>query len=75
MKRPFKYFILCDKTKNLVTQTNQVPLLSDLQTYEPTQDPKTYELKQTKTAYIDTRYTAKIRLYNYLNNKKFRKLN
>lgn len=67
MKKPFKYTIICDKTKRVVTETNQAPLLCDLQTWEKTKDSNVMELKQTKTAYIDTRYEAKLRLFNYVN--------
>jgi hypothetical protein len=65
MKRPYQYTIICDKTGN-AEQTNIAPLLHHLQTWEPTADPKVRELRQTKTCYIDTRYKAKLRLYNYL---------
>lgn len=48
-------------------QTNQEPLLYELKTWEETSEPKVKELKQTRTAYIDTRYEAKLRLFNYVN--------
>jgi hypothetical protein len=48
-------------------ETNQEPLLYQLQTWEETNDPNVRELKQTKTVYIDTRYEAKLRLFNYVN--------
>lgn len=67
MNKPFKYTIICNKTKNVVIETNQEPLLHHLQTWEETTDPNVRELKQTKTAYIDTRYEAKLRLFNYVN--------
>ena len=67
VKKPFKYTIICDKTKNVVMRTNQEPLLHELQTWEETPDPNVRELKQTKTVYIDTRYQAKLRLFNYVN--------
>lgn len=66
MNKPFKYTIICDKTKTVVIETNQEPLLHQLQTWEQTSEPNVRELKQTKTAYIDTRYEAKLRLYNYV---------
>jgi len=65
MKKPFKFTIICNKTGR-VNETNIEPLLSNLQNYEPTNNPNISELKQTKTCFIDTRYTAKIRLYNYV---------
>ena len=67
MKKPYKFTIICDKTKNIVCEQNHEPLLRSLQTWEETDDPKIRELKQTKTAYIDTRYEAKLRLFNYVN--------
>lgn len=70
MKKPFKYTIICDKTKNVVLETNQEPLLCQLQTWEETSDPNVRELKLTKIVYIDTRYEAKLRLFNYVNYSK-----
>jgi hypothetical protein len=66
MNRPFKYFVLCNKTKELLYETNIAPLLHSLQTYEPIEGTNTSKLTQTKTAYIDTRYKARLRLYNYI---------
>lgn len=65
MEKPYRYTIICRKTGN-IQETNIEPLLHQLQTYEPTERPNVFVLKQTKTCYIDTRYDAKIRLYNYL---------
>ena len=65
MERPYKYTIICRKTGN-IQETNIEPLLHQLQTYEPTETPNVMAIKQTKDCYIDTRYGAKIRLYNYL---------
>lgn len=65
MNKPFKYTIICDKT-GAISETNETPLLHHLQAWEQTDTPNVKELKQTKTAYIDTRYTAKLRLYNYI---------
>ena len=39
MNKPFKYTIICDKTKNVVMETNQEPLLHQLQTWEETTEP------------------------------------
>jgi hypothetical protein len=66
MKRPFRYFIIDNINKGLIYETNKEPITRELMTYQPTSDPKVFILRQTKTAYIDTRYEAKIRLYNYL---------
>lgn len=65
MKKPFKYTIICDKT-GFCQKTNTPPLTHQLQTYEDTDEVGVKKLTQTKTAYIDTRYDARIRLYNYL---------
>jgi len=67
MERPYKFTVICDKTKNVVMETNQEPLLHHLQTWEDTTNPEVKFLKQTKTVYIDTRYAAKLRLFNYIN--------
>jgi hypothetical protein len=66
MNKPFKYTIVCTKTQTVKYQTNQTPLLYELQTYEPTEIEGQLMLKQTKIAYIDTRYKAKLRLYKYV---------
>lgn len=65
MKKPFQYTIICDKTGK-VEQTNLEPLLHHLKTWEDTEDPTIKVLKQTKNVWIDTRYKAKLRLYNYI---------
>lgn len=65
MKKPYLYTIICHKTGKL-EETNTEPLLHQLQTWEDTEDPNIKVKKQTKTAYIDTRYKAKLRLYNYI---------
>lgn len=67
MDKPFKYTIICDKTKNVVMKTNQESLLHQLQTWEESSEPNVRKLMQTKTVYIDTRYEAKLRLFNYVN--------
>lgn len=67
MKRPYKFTIICDKTGEIVSQQNYEPLLHHLQTWEPTGEHGVSQLMQTKTAYIDTRYEAKMRLFNYIN--------
>jgi hypothetical protein len=65
MERPFEYTIICHKTGRISEQTYP-PLLHNLQTWEQTINPNIRELRQTKTCYIDTRYRAKLRLYNYI---------
>lgn len=65
MQQPFKYCIICQKTGE-IQETNIEPSLHHLQTWEPTDNPKVKELKQTKICYIDTRYEAKLRLFNYI---------
>lgn len=69
MEKPYKFTIICNKTKGM-TQTNIEPTLRSLQTWEPFGDEKTSILVQTKTCYFDTRYEAKLRLYNYITYKK-----
>ena len=66
MDKPFKYTVICNKTNKVLYRTNIEPLLHTLQSYESTQDPDVRVLTQTKTVYIDTRYEAKLRLYNYI---------
>jgi hypothetical protein len=66
MDKPFEYFIMCNKTKKILFETNIEPLAHQLHTYEPIEGTNTSVLTQTKTAYIDTRYKAKLRLYNYV---------
>jgi hypothetical protein len=65
MNKPFKYTIIDNNTGEF-TETNIKPLLHQLQTWEPTDKPNVNKLVQTKTVYIDTRYEAKLRLYNYI---------
>lgn len=65
MKKPFKYTIICNKTGEIVELTNITPLLHQLQTWEEVGEGVS-ELTQTKTAYMDIRYEAKLRLFNYL---------
>jgi len=64
MQKPFKYSIICNKT-NEITETNIAPLSHHLETWEKI-DQNTRVKVQTKTCYIDTRYEARLRLYNYL---------
>ena len=66
MNRPFKYSII-DNKSGYIYETDISPTIRELQTYERTSDPNKFALKQTKTCYIDTRYEAKLRLYNYIN--------
>ena len=65
MEKPYEFRIVCKKTGNVV-ETNIEPSLYQLQTYEPTGVPNVSVIKQTKECYIDIRYAAKLRLYNYL---------
>lgn len=67
MKKPFKYTVFCELTHEVLYETNQEPSLRELQTWQLTtkKGQPCMELKQTRTAYLDTRYEAKIRLYNY----------
>jgi len=65
MERPFKYTIICLKTGE-VEHTNIEPLYHHLQTWVQTSRPLVRELRQTKQCWVDTKYEAKLRLYNYL---------
>lgn len=66
MKRPFKYFIFCTKLNKVIFEQDTPPLTCLLETWEKTKSG-VFEKKQTKIAYIDTRYDAKLRLWKYLN--------
>ena len=66
MQKPFKYFVIDNKTGKTIGQSNTHPMLHELQTWEKTANEGVFELIQTKTAYIDTRYEAKLRLFNYV---------
>ena len=66
MDKPYKFAIICNKTKKVISQQNHYPLLHELQTWEETSDPRVKQLRQTRTAYIDNRYEAKLRLFNYI---------
>ena len=65
MNRPFKYSII-DNESGYIYETDIAPTLRELQTYVRTSNPNIFVLKQTKECYIDTRYEAKLRLYNYV---------
>lgn len=65
MERPFKFEIRCKKTGKSTFQ-NHPPLTLELETCEPTENPKVFKRVQTKVCYIDTRYEAKKRLWEYL---------
>jgi hypothetical protein len=58
--------MLCNKTNRMQIWGNTPPESWRLKTYEPTEKEGERVLTQTKTAYIDTRYDTKIRIYNYL---------
>ena len=58
MKEPKQYFIICNKTKEIISEQNTHP-------YQSLLYPK------DRTFYIDTRYKAKLRLYKYVMFKKY----
>ena len=64
MQKPFKYSIICNKT-NEITETNIAPLSHHLETWEKVSE-NVNRLVQTKTCFVDIRYEARLRLYNYL---------
>lgn len=69
IKRPFKFTIICTKTGRVFEQ-NHAPTLDQLETWEDTPEPGIKERRQTKTAYINTRYEAELRLFNYILKKR-----
>lgn len=64
MNKPYKYTIIGISDRS-IEDTNIKPSLRELQQYVYKGD-NTWELQQVKTCYIDTRYEAKLRLYNYI---------
>lgn len=71
MQRPYRFTIICNKTGK-TTLTDFPPRSMDLETWEPVEGAKgQFELKQTKTAYIDTRYEARIRLWRYVTHGRY----
>ena len=58
MKEPKEYFIICNKTKYIISEQNVPPYTSLL-------------FPKDRTFYIDTRYKAKLRLYKYVMFKKY----
>lgn len=68
-ERPYQYFILNNTTKEVIRGTNVEPRADELFTWEPTEDPRVKEKKLTRTAYVDTRYKARLRLFNYIHSK------
>lgn len=62
MEKPFKYMIVSHKGTQY---TNIEPQKHQLETWVPIGDGVS-KLMQTKECYIDTRYEAKRRLYNYI---------
>ena len=73
MEKPYKYQIFDTITKTW-EYTNIEPLLHHLETYVHTQEKSVSVKKQTKICYIDTRYEAKKRLFEYLHPEKAVKL-
>lgn len=67
MEKPFEYYVFDLKTKTVLYRTNIPPLSYDLETWGPTDKPGVFKRTKTREAYIDTRYKARLRLYNYLN--------
>jgi hypothetical protein len=64
MERPFRYTIL-DLTGAIVAECNCYPSTCSLQKWVPISENKAI-LKTIMTVYEDTRYFAKLRLYNYV---------
>lgn len=68
MQRPKKFSIFCRKSCTFIRETNIEPRRDDLFTWEYTDENNlnARELVQTRDVYIDTRYEARVRLYNYV---------
>ena len=66
MQKPYRFTVICNKTGDVLQETNTPPLLHSLKTWEPTDDPKVRVEQITKTVYEDMRYEAKLRLWNYI---------
>ena len=66
MQKPYRFTVICNKTGNVLQETNCAPLLHHLKTWEPTDDPTVFVELVTKTVYEDMRYEAKLRLWNYI---------
>ena len=71
MEKPSKYFLIHRVTKKITPFVGytSAPLKHDLFRWVRV-SPTEGEWMQVYDAYIDTRYRAKIRLYNYLTYKK-----
>ena len=69
MPRPWKYYVDDTINRYLSYYTDNEPVKHELETYQPTEFKGVFKLKQTKVAYIDTRYESKLRLYNFLKKK------
>lgn len=68
MERPKKFSIFCRKSCTFIRETNIEPRQHELLTWEYTDENNlnARELVQTRDVYIDTRYEARVRLYNYV---------
>ena len=66
MPYPFEYYVHDTVNPEISYCTNDQPIKYQLETYVSTEDPALFIRRQIKTAFIDMRYKAKIRLYNYL---------
>lgn len=66
MEHPKRFIVINNKTGVIERQTNIPPLKHELETWESTEDENVQVKEQTKTAYEDMRYEAKMRLYNYI---------
>ena len=63
MKRPYRYTVIDNGTGRVLYQTDTPPITDDLCQWIQTEDPNVSQWTQTRTAYIDTRYEAKLRLW------------
>ena len=67
MNRPYKYQVICNKTLEIISESNYLPSQHTLFTWEETENPNIRKQVQTRTVYEDLRYEAKLRLFNYIN--------
>ncbi|MFV0441841.1 MAG: hypothetical protein ACK5LV_11230 [Lachnospirales bacterium] len=68
MEKPYKFTIIGRETKK-IRETNAKPTGHELFSWIPTGKENEKKYTQVADAWIDTRYEAKLRLYNYVMRK------
>ncbi len=67
MEKPYKYFAIDKVTKKRIYEGNILPSEMITHKYIPTEeDPNVSIYTEVADVYIDNRYYAKLRLYNYV---------